>query len=82
MRGPVRQNYFLRIDFRVPLGRGDRCMPEQFLNGSKIASSSQQLGCEGMTERMRRRRLWKAEQPGAALHFSLNDARIERLSKR
>ncbi len=52
-------------------------MPEQLLNGAQISSGTQQMGGEGMAQRVGRRFFRQAELNPQSLHAFLHNARIE-----
>ena len=41
------------IDLGIALGRGQRSMAEQFLDGAQIAAAGQKMGGEGMSQSVR-----------------------------
>src|SRR5690606_20056669 len=66
------------VDLGVALGGRERGVAEQFLDGTEIATTGQQMGGEGMAEGMRCRRFRKTQLAAQALHRALHLARIQR----
>ena len=65
----------LGVDGGVDLRGGQRGVAEQFLNRAQIAAARQQMGGEGMPQRVRRRAVRQAERASHARHRQLHDAR-------
>jgi hypothetical protein len=57
-------------------------MPQQFLHGSEVAATLQDVRREGMAQRVRRRRFVEAEGAAELLHRPLDDARLQRPAAR
>src|SRR3984957_16508956 len=78
MSGAIGGEQARAVDSRIDLRGGQRGMPEQVLDGSQVASSSQKMGGEGMAERMWRRAFRQAERAAHPRHRELHDARRQR----
>src|SRR5512147_854350 len=61
----------------IALRHRQRGTAEQLLDGTQVAAASEQVGGEGMAERMWRRRLRQAEQRPQPAHLFLRDGGIE-----
>src|SRR6202034_2168555 len=78
------------VDFEQPLGvdaginlRGrQRGMPEQFLDCAQVAAAGEQMGGEGMPQRMRRRAVGQAERAAQPFHRKLHDPGLQRAAPR
>ena len=56
-------------------------MAEQFLDRPQVAAATQQMGREGMAQRMRRRRLRQAEGAAKRPHVALKNAGLQRTAR-
>src|SRR6516225_12491199 len=68
----------LGIDGGVDLRRRQRGVAEQLLDRTQIPAARQQMRCEGMAQRMRRRGLRQPELAAQPRHRKLDDAWGER----
>ena len=66
------------IDGGVDLRRRQRGVAEQLLDRAQIAAARQQVGGEGMAQRVRRRAVGQPERAAHPLHRKLHDARRQR----
>ena len=66
------------IDAGIDLRLRQAGMAQQLLNGAQIAPRPQKVGCKGVAQRVRRRRVGQAERPAKASHVPLQDGRLQR----
>src|SRR2546425_8717759 len=63
------------VDVRVALRGGETRMAEQLLDGAQIGARAEEMGREGVTERVRRRLGGRAAREHVALHEARHAAR-------
>src|SRR5258708_36714759 len=68
----------LGVDGGVALGGGEARVAQELLDAAEIAAAREQVSCEAVAERVRRRGLGQAQERAQPLHLALNQARIER----
>src|SRR5438046_8575100 len=66
------------VDLGIDLRGRERSVAEQFLNGEQVGARGEEMGGEGMAQRMRRRRIGKAKRTAQSGDQQLNIAGIER----
>src|SRR6202020_1095993 len=78
MRALVNFKQPLAIDAGINLGGRQRSVAEQFLDRRQIAAARQQMGGEGMTQRVRGCAIRQTECAAQSRHGELNDAGLQR----
>src|SRR6185369_2779720 len=64
----------LAVDAGIDLRGRERGVAEQFLDRAQIAAAAEQMGGEGMPQRMRRGAVGQAERAAQPLHGELDDS--------
>src|SRR5450759_91550 len=73
VRGAVDFQQPLAVDAGVDLRGRERGMAAQFLDRAQVAAAAQQVGREGMPQRMRRRTVGQAQRAAQPFHGELDD---------
>src|SRR5205085_1072636 len=68
------------IDFGVALGRRERGVAEEFLDGAQVAAGAEQMGGEGVAQGMRRGAFGQAQGAAHGLHQALDNTRVQTLA--
>ncbi len=74
MGGLVHAHQLGGVDLGVDLRRRQAGMPEQLLDGAQVPSPAEEMGREGVAERVGRGAVGQAEGAAQALHGELDDA--------